>query len=374
MNMKTRAEIGVLESVEITEMWRLETAFSDWLAEPDNLELFGEKIGLKLAESEREVGVGKFFADIHCRDVENDCVAVIENQFGQTNHDHLGKLLTYATGLDAVTVVWIAEDFRFEHRQSMDWLNEISRPDIHFFGVEIKLRKIGDSAIAPDFVVVSEPNDWARTMRTVANLSKKDRAQYEYWTAFQDFCRSRQRFKLFPFPKTATQATKTTGETSTSGWLTASRAYEKPSILSSKKSPTHNDRHAKHQTQSTESDLSAVARPVLWRESRIPSENRRRRCQPRLRQDARRVYCAVECERENQPFYPADIQGKRHGMDAGQCQNRGRGAAASRVRRFSRFGFFGPRSKRAQPPRRPFRPYRCARCRKSCDWRAGAAP
>jgi len=191
MNMKTRAEIGVLESVEITEMWRLETAFSDWLAEPDNLELFGEKIGLKLAESEREVGVGKFFADIHCRDVENDCVAVIENQFGQTNHDHLGKLLTYAASLEAVTVVWIAEDFRFEHCQSMDWLNEISRPDIHFFGVEIKLRKIGDSAIAPDFVVVSEPNDWARTMRTVANLSEKDRAQYEYWTAFQDFCRSR---------------------------------------------------------------------------------------------------------------------------------------------------------------------------------------
>lgn len=189
MNTKTRAEIGVLESVEITEMWRPEEQFSDWLAEPDSLSLLGEKINLKLAEAEREVGVGKFFADIHCRDVENDCVAVIENQFGQTNHDHLGKLLTYAAGLDAVTVVWVAEDFRVEHRQTVNWLNEISRPDIHFFGVEIKLRKIGNSAIAPDFVVVSEPNDWARTMRAMANLSEKDRAQHEYWTAFQELCR-----------------------------------------------------------------------------------------------------------------------------------------------------------------------------------------
>lgn len=189
MNTKSRAEMGILESVAITEMWRPEEMFSDWLAEPDNLEFFGDKINLKLAEAEREVGVGKFSADIHCKDVENDCTAVIENQFGQTDHGHLGKLLTYAAGLDAVTVVWVAEEFRAEHRQAVDWCNEISRPDIHFFGVEIKLRKIGNSAIAPDFVVVSEPNDWAKTTRMVANLSEKSRLHHEYWTAFQEFCR-----------------------------------------------------------------------------------------------------------------------------------------------------------------------------------------
>lgn len=191
MNTKSRAEIGILENVEITEMWRPEKQFSDWLAEPDNLEFFGDQIGLKLADAKREVDVGKFSADIHCKDVENDCTAVIENQFGQTDHDHLGKLLIYAAGLAAVTVVWVAEDFRAEHRQTVNWLNEISRPDIHFFGVEIKLRRIGDSAIAPDFVVVSEPNDWARTVRAMANLSEKDHAQHEYWTAFQELCRGR---------------------------------------------------------------------------------------------------------------------------------------------------------------------------------------
>ena len=117
---------------------------------------------------------------------------LIENQLEQTDHDHLGKLLTYAAGLQAVTVVWLADRFRDEHRATLDWLNEITHQDSRFFGLEIELWRIADSPAAPKFNIVSMPNDWSRFVAQSARatddaeLSKLSLMRREYWAGLQD--------------------------------------------------------------------------------------------------------------------------------------------------------------------------------------------
>jgi len=84
---------------------------------------------------------------------------LIENQLERTDHTHLGQLLTYASGLEAVTIVWIAARFTEKHRSTLDWLNKITDDRFRFFGLEVELWRIGDSPAAPKFNVVSKPND-----------------------------------------------------------------------------------------------------------------------------------------------------------------------------------------------------------------------
>ena len=93
---------------------------------------------------------------------------LIENQLERTDHVHLGQLLTYAAGLNAVTIVWIAERFTEEHRAALDWLNERTDEKVNFFGLEVELWQIGESAIARKFNVISQPNDWSRTVQQAA--------------------------------------------------------------------------------------------------------------------------------------------------------------------------------------------------------------
>src|SRR5438477_13077282 len=88
-----------------------------------------------------------------------------ENQFGPTNHDHLGKLLTYAAGIDATAVVWVAEEIRKEHREAMEWLNRRTDAATHFFAVVVEVIQIDDSRLAYRFKPVVFPNDWQRTVR-----------------------------------------------------------------------------------------------------------------------------------------------------------------------------------------------------------------
>ena len=139
-------ELSKLKKVELREVWPTEDKnFTPWLAEEENLSLLGETLGLELELEAQEINVGDFRADILCKN-EDDSWVVIENQFEKTDHDHLGKILTYAAGLDARTVVWIAEEFREEHRAALDRLNETTDERFHYFGIEIKAWKIGDSA------------------------------------------------------------------------------------------------------------------------------------------------------------------------------------------------------------------------------------
>ncbi|MCG3133384.1 MAG: hypothetical protein HMLKMBBP_00541 [Planctomycetes bacterium] len=180
--------LGKLESVELREYWeREDTQFTPWLAATDNIRLLADALGMEIEVQEEEARVGDFRADILARDASNNSVVLIENQLEQTDHTHLGQIMTYAAGLDALTVVWIARRFTEEHRAAIDWLNRITHDEIQFFGVEIELWRIGDSEPAPRFSVVAKPNDWSRTVRESAaaqGMTDADRKHVEFWTGF----------------------------------------------------------------------------------------------------------------------------------------------------------------------------------------------
>lgn len=182
--------LGRLERVDLRRVWTSESSgFTPWLAQQENLKLLGETIGIELELEAQEQEVGPFRADILCKDTATDNWVLIENQLERTDHSHLGQLLTYAAGLDAVTIVWIAERFTEEHRATLDWLNERTDDHIHFFGLEVELWRIGDSPIAPKFNMVSKPNDWSRSIQSAAKgeITPHKQTQLEFWTAFRDY-------------------------------------------------------------------------------------------------------------------------------------------------------------------------------------------
>src|SRR6185437_4226591 len=139
--------LGRLIKVNLRDVFPTEAgSFTPWLAQEENLSLLSETIGINLQCEAQEKDVGPFRADILCKDTITDNWVLIENQIERTDHTHLGQLLTYAAGLQAVTIVWVAERFTEEHRAALDWLNERTDAHINFFGLEIELWKIGDSA------------------------------------------------------------------------------------------------------------------------------------------------------------------------------------------------------------------------------------
>lgn len=183
--------LGRLERIELRDIWTNEAShFTPWLARSENLLLLGETLGLELELEAQEQAVGPFRADILCKDVGTNLWVLIENQLERTDHTHLGQLMTYASGLEAVTIVWIAAKFTEEHRSTLDWLNRITDETFQFFGVEVELWKIGDSPAAPRFNVVSKPNDWNRLVTLAAKSIDRDELtdtkalQLDYWSAF----------------------------------------------------------------------------------------------------------------------------------------------------------------------------------------------
>lgn len=189
---------GRLEKLDPRDYWSNEAKkFTPWLAEPAHIQLLGEVIGVELEVETTEAAVGPFAADIVCRSLSEEHRVVIENQLERTDHDHLGKLLTYAGGLDDVrTIVWIAPQIREEHRAALDWLNSATDEEFNFFGVELQVWRIGDSLPAPKFEVVAKPNDWVETVRGTTKsqdqLSDVKKLQLEYWTAFRDYLQDRE--------------------------------------------------------------------------------------------------------------------------------------------------------------------------------------
>ncbi len=187
-------ELGKLEKIELRNIWTSESEhFTPWLAREDNLKLLGDTIGIELELEAQEKNVGPFRADILCKDTATDHWVLIENQLEKTAHIHLGQLPTYASGLKAVTIVWIARKFTEEHRATLDWLNEITDDHFNFFGLEVELWRISNSPVAPKFNIVSKPNDWSKTvtvgateLRNTALMDKKI-LQRDFWDAFTDY-------------------------------------------------------------------------------------------------------------------------------------------------------------------------------------------
>ena len=187
-----KVELDYLQSVELDKVWENEPGdFTPWLAEEENLKQLGETLGMELELEGQELPVGNFRADILCRNTVDGSRVLIENQLTRTDHPHLGQILTYAAGLDARTVVWIAKEFREEHRAALDRLNEITDENFQWFGIEIKVWRIGDSKRAPQFEILSKPNDWKRTTAkrsgrtTIAdkNIQQKEK----YWSKLREY-------------------------------------------------------------------------------------------------------------------------------------------------------------------------------------------
>jgi hypothetical protein len=186
----TARPLGRLERQDLRAVWASEAAnFTPWLAQPQNLVLLGEALDLTLELEAQEKPVGPFRADILCRDLDTGYWVLIENQLERTDHVHLGQILTYASGLDAVTIVWVASRFTEEHRAALDWLNKITDDSVRFFGLEVELWRIGDSPAAPKFNVIAKPNGWshavARAARAIedTDLSDVRSLQRDYWAA-----------------------------------------------------------------------------------------------------------------------------------------------------------------------------------------------
>jgi hypothetical protein len=184
-------KIGALKKVDIRELWKGESSdFTPWLAKEENIKQLSDTIQIELEVIQQEKSVGPFRADILCKNTLNEHYVLIENQLEKTDHAHLGQILTYAAGLDAVTVIWIAKQFTEEHRATIDWLNRITDEQFNFFGIEIEAFKIGESLPAPLFQIVSKPNEWSKTVKSAAssqNLTEAKSINLEYWTAMKKY-------------------------------------------------------------------------------------------------------------------------------------------------------------------------------------------
>lgn len=203
--MATNIKLSKISKVDLRDCWKNEaTDFTPWLASEENIALLADALGMNdLEVKAQEEHVGPFRADILCVDPGTDKLVLIENQLEKTDHNHLGQILTYAAGLNAVTIIWIAEHFTEEHRAAIDWLNLITDKEFNFFGVEIELIKIGDSLAAPMFNVIAKPNGWSKDVRSSqsSNEGRSDGEvfKYDYWSAFVEYMNNHPS-KLFRTP------------------------------------------------------------------------------------------------------------------------------------------------------------------------------
>ena len=189
-------ELGKLEKIELREVWRHEALdFTRWLARKENIALLSKEIGIDIEVIETEMSVGRYNVDIYARDTESNKKIVIENQLENTNHDHLGKMLVYAAGLDADIAIWIVKDVNEEHRQAVEWLNDNSFEKINIFLVKVELWQIDNSPIAPKFQVICEPNNWAKVLKQQSkeNVSDLELKQMEYWQGFVDYAKNKDK-------------------------------------------------------------------------------------------------------------------------------------------------------------------------------------
>lgn len=183
------------------KMWPNEAQnFTPWLVE--NISELGEKIGMELEVVGREVSVGPYFVDILARDINNDAYVVVENQLEKTNHDHLGKSITYASALNAQTIVWIATDFTEEHKKALDWLNDNTNEDLAFWGIQLELWQISENTASMRLNIVSTPSTNVKTLKTKTNNESVSRnTQLAFWTKFRDKLHATKKFSSLRTPQ-----------------------------------------------------------------------------------------------------------------------------------------------------------------------------
>jgi hypothetical protein len=188
-------EFEELSNIDPRGFWRHEAHdFTPWLYE--NLERLGRALGLQIEATKQEQAIGEFSLDILAVDLESKRPVIIENQLEATDHDHLGKLLTYAGGTDAAIVIWVSTELREEHRQALEWLNSKTIEGVDFFAVVLEVVKIGNSKPAVLFKPVVRPNEWQKqTMKAAqAGQSEKGEKYRRFYQPLLDELRERHHF------------------------------------------------------------------------------------------------------------------------------------------------------------------------------------
>jgi hypothetical protein len=189
----TGPSLGRIASVVPREVWPHEAHdFTPWLL--DNVDVLSELLGMDLALEAAEHPVGDFSLDLIGRDEATGERVIVENQLEQSDHTHLGQIITYAAGTDPTTIVWVTTGFRPEHRAAIDWLNQRTDDNTRVFGVLIKVVRIGDSLPAPAFELVAQPNDWEKQVRAAAApagvVSARTALYAQFWEQVLDRIRA----------------------------------------------------------------------------------------------------------------------------------------------------------------------------------------
>ncbi|MCI9016492.1 MAG: DUF4268 domain-containing protein [Clostridia bacterium] len=183
-------DIGKLQEVDIRNLWKHEQYdFSEWLSKEENIEYLNDILGLTLVDISKETYVGSYRCDLFAKDETTGTKVIIENQLEISNHDHLGKIITYASGLDAKVIVWIVKEARQEHRSAIEWLNNNTNNNINFFLIEIHAYKIGNSDNAPMFQIIEQPNDFIKNNKSInssESMNKSQSQRMEFWNQFNE--------------------------------------------------------------------------------------------------------------------------------------------------------------------------------------------
>ena len=181
--------LSKLEEIkDLRTVWPHEALdFTPWLSQDDNITLLADAIGIDITVDETESSVGDFNVDIFASETGTDRKIIIENQLEDTNHDHLGKLITYASGKSADIVIWVVKHALEEHKAAIEWLNNHTDDSVGFFLCEIKLYRIGNSEPAVKFEVIEKPNDWTKEIKKSESINETQQLRYEYWVAFEDY-------------------------------------------------------------------------------------------------------------------------------------------------------------------------------------------
>ena len=193
-------ELGRISRCKVRDIWKNENEFSDWLFDqekPEHIELLSDALGLdNIMTLTREENIGGFRADIIGEESDTGKKIIIENQFETSNHDHLGKIITYAAGKDASIIIWIVEEARPEHSSAIEWLNN-NMTEKGFFLVQIEVIKIGDSLPAPTFTIIQKPNEYIQSVKSDVDPTKQ--FKYSYWSQFLDYVEKDRKFlKEYP--------------------------------------------------------------------------------------------------------------------------------------------------------------------------------
>ena len=189
-----KKNLAKLQKIDLRDVWGIEPDFTNWLAQKENLDLLGEEIGVDIKPIKTEANVGQFKVDILAEEESSGRKIIIENQLEDTNHDHLGKIITYASGYDAEIIIWVVRDVREEHQRAVEWLNEHTDEKTGYFLIKVELWQIEGSNPAPKFDVLVSPNEWAKAIKASpagGELSNTKLQQLDFWTKFKGFVRAK---------------------------------------------------------------------------------------------------------------------------------------------------------------------------------------